>query len=140
MSVTAPDETLAALNSVLSEVIDIVREAKRSRWLASSQPALQAEFDLLFDDARSWAQLLIDRDEAHGVSPLVSMATPAERTPPTFTPDGPGADTREVLMHHLEQLDEHIAAALQQPQDDDVRHALEQVERAVTGHREALGV
>ena len=86
MGVTAPDETLAALNSVLSEVIDIVREAKRSRWLASSQPTLQAEFDLLFDDARSWAQLLIDRDEAHGVSPLVSMETPAERTPPDFHP------------------------------------------------------
>ncbi len=139
MGVAAPDETLAALNSVLSEVIDIVREAKRSRWLASSEAGLQAEFDRLFDDARSWAQLLIDRDEAHGVSPLVSMVTPAERTPPPLTPDGSVQETREVLVHHLEKLREHIGAALQQPQDDDVRQALDQVERAVTTHQEALG-
>ena len=66
------DDPAAALNQVLSEVIDAILDVRQAyRRVPETQP-LHAELDQLFTDLRTWARLLADQDQALGVSPSSS--------------------------------------------------------------------
>jgi hypothetical protein len=137
--VSAAHDPLEAINAVLSEVIDFVSEVKQARWRFPAPEALHAELDSLFDDIRSWVQLLIEEDDAHGLSPLGSMPSASGRRPPTLGPEAATADgVRLVLEDHLARLDKHVAEAVGQQVDEDLRSALGQVEAGARRHVEAL--
>ena len=132
-------DPLAAVNAVLSEVIDLIREVKQARWKTSAPGALHTELDALFEDAKTWARLLIENDEERGVSPLDSMQSGAVRTPPNLWPGVVTAEeVRDVLDQHLGLLGRHVETAMAGQQDDQLRAVLADVERGVVGHRHAL--
>jgi DNA-binding ferritin-like protein len=133
------DGPTAALNQVLSEVIDGVLDVKQAHRRVPETHALHAVLDQLFDDLRAWARLLADQDEALGVSPLASMPTAAGRTP-LHSWHGAASDeeVRRVVGEHLGRLRQDLAAALAEQQDDKVRAALAEVERGLLFHTRAL--
>jgi DNA-binding ferritin-like protein len=133
------DDPTAALNQVLSEVIDAVLDVKQAHRRVPETHALHAVLDQLFDDLRTWARLLADQEQALGVSPLASMASPAGRTPP-YPWHGGASDeeVRRIVGEHLDRLGQHLAVALAEQQDDNVRAALAEVERGLLVHRRAL--
>ena len=133
------DDPAAALNQVLSEVIDAILDVRQAyRRVPETQP-LHAELDQLFTDLRTWARLLADQDQALGVSPLSSISTAAGRTPPTPWHGAATSDEiRRIVGEHLDRLRLHLTAALAEPQDASVRAALTEVERGILAHRRAL--
>jgi hypothetical protein len=134
----APDP-LASLNTVLSEVIDFIAEVKQARFRFAAPPELHAELDQLFDDARSWAQLLVMEDDAHGRSPLASIPTAAGRRPANLGREASSAEElRRLLDDHLGRLDHHVAQAMALQDDDELRDALGTVDAGVRLHREAI--
>jgi len=133
------DDPTAALNEVLSEVIDVILDVKQAHRRVPETHALHAVLDQLFDDLRTWARLLADQDQALGVSPLASMPSAASRKPPN---PWHGAVTdeeiRRIVGQQLDQLRQHLAAALAEQQNDQVRAALAEVQRELQVHRRAL--
>ena len=122
----------AALNQVLSEVKQAHRKVPETH-------ALHAELDQLFADLRTWALLLVEQDEALGVAPLARMTSVAGRTPVNLWPGvATDAEVRRIVGEHLDRLEEHVAAALAQQEDDGSRAALADVERGLLAHRRAL--
>ena len=139
MSPPRHDDPTAALNQVLSEVIDAVLDVKQAHRRVPETHALHAVLDQLFDDLRTWAPLLADQEQALGVSPLASMASPAGRTPPhPWHGAASDEEVRRIVGEHLDRLGQHLAAALAEQQDDNVRAALAEVERGLLVHRRAL--
>ena len=133
------DDPAAALNRVLSEVIDAVLDVKQAHRRVPETHALHAVLDQLFDDLRTWARLLADQEQALGVSPLASMPSAAGRKPPHPWHGAASDDeVRRIVGQHLDRLGQHLAAALAEQQDDKVRAALGEVERGLLVHRRAL--
>jgi DNA-binding ferritin-like protein len=133
------DDPIAALNQVLSEVIDAVLDVRQAHRRVPETHALHAVLDQLFADLRTWARVLADQDQALGVPPLASMPSAAGRTPPTPR-HGAASDeeVRRIVGEHLDRLGQHLAAALAEQQDDKVRAALAEVEQGILAHRRAL--
>jgi len=128
----ASSESMAALNQVLSEVIDVVQDVKQAHRKVPETHALHAQLDALFDDVRTWAQLLMEQDEASGVSALASMPSVAGRTPRNLWPGAPSDDeVRDLIRSELDRLGEHVAAASAVQEDDAARAALAEVTRRV---------
>jgi DNA-binding ferritin-like protein len=139
VSSSAPHDPTAALNQALSEVIDEVQELKQARWQVARDHPLHAELDQLFDDLRDWVRLLIEQDEALGVSPLASMPSVAGRKPASLLPaNATDDDVRRIVGEHLDRLAHHVAAARAEQQDDTSRAALAEVERGLMVHRGAI--
>ena len=134
-----PRDPTAALNEVLSEVIDVVQDVKQADRKVAGTHALHDVLDRLAGDLRTWARLLADEDEALGVSPLEFMPTVAGREPPNLWP-GPASDEEvsRVVGEHLDRLEQHVAAALAAQEDDQARAVLAEVERGLPAHRRAL--
>jgi DNA-binding ferritin-like protein len=133
-------DPVAALNQVLSEVIDALLDVRQADRRVPEAQALHAELDELVADLRAWARLLADRDQALGVSPLASMATAASRTP--LNPWHGAASNQEVcrvVCEHLDRLGHQLSAALAEQQDDQTRAALIEVEQGILAPRRALG-
>ena len=131
-------DPLAAVNAVLSEVIDMVQGVKEARWKVSA-PDLHAELQALFEDAATWARLLVEQDDKAGVSPIDSMRTGTARTPPNLWPGPATLDgVRDVLDRNLDRLGSHVAEAQSQQQNQEVRDALAEIQRGVSAHRQAL--
>jgi DNA-binding ferritin-like protein len=129
----------AALNQVLSEVIDVVLDVKQAHRRVPETHALHAVLDQLFADLRTWAGLLADQDQALGVSPLASMPTAAGRTPPhPWHGAASDEEVRRIVGEHLGRLGQHLSAALAEPQDDNIRAALTEVERGILAHKRVL--
>lgn len=133
-----PDDPATALNEVLSEVIDIVQEVKQAHRKVPETHALHAALDQLSEDLRAWAQLLIERDEALGLSPLDRMPSVAGRKPPNLWP-GAATDeeVRRLIDEHLDRLGQHVTAAL--AGQDDERSRAADVERELLVNRNKLG-
>jgi hypothetical protein len=133
------DDPTAALNKVLSEVIDAVLDVRQAHRRVPETHALRAVLDQLFGDLRAWARLLADQDEALGVSPLASMPTGAGRTPPhSWHGAASDEEVRRAVGEDLDRLGQHLVAALAEQRDDNVRAALAEVERGLQVHRRAL--
>jgi DNA-binding ferritin-like protein len=133
------DDPAAALNQVLSEVIDGVLDVNQAHRRVPETHALHAVLDRLFGDLRAWAQLLADQDQALGVSPLASMPTGAGRTPPHSWHGGASdEEVRRVVGEDLDRLGQYLAAAIAEQHDDKVRAALAEVERGLLVHKRAL--
>jgi DNA-binding ferritin-like protein len=140
MSQPRRDDPVAALNQVLSEVIDAVLDVRQAHRRVPEAHALHGVLDQLFDDLRIWARLLADQDQALGVSPLANMPTAAGRTPPhSWHGAASDEDVRRVVGEDLDRLGQHLAAALAEQHDDKVRAALAEVERGLLIYRRALG-
>ncbi len=139
MSSPRRDDPAAALNLVLSEVIDGVLDVRQAYRRVPETHALHAVLDQLFGDLRAWAGLLADQDQALGVSPLASMPTAAGRTPPhSWHGAASDEEVRRIVGEDLDRLGQYLAAALAEQQDDKVRAALAEVERGLLVHRRAL--
>jgi DNA-binding ferritin-like protein len=134
------DDPAAALNQVLSEVIDDVLDVKQAHRRVPETHALHAELDRLFDDLRAWARVIADQDQALGVSPLASVPTSAGRTPPhSWHGAASDEEVRRMIGEDLDRLGQYLATALAEQQDDTVRTALADVQHALQVHRQALG-
>ena len=135
-----PDvDPTAALNQVLSEVIDVVQDVKQAHRKVPETHALHAVLDQLSADLRTWALLLVEQDEALGVSPMASMPTVAGRKPPNLW-RGAASDeeVRRVVGEHLDRLGQHLAVALEEQEDAGSRAALADVQRGLLARRRAL--
>jgi hypothetical protein len=139
MSSVPTRDPIAALNQVLSEVIDEVSRVKQARRTVPETHTLHAELDQLFEDLRRWAQLLVERDEALGVSPLSVMPSVTGRTPTNLWPHGADdEEVRRVIGSHLDRLGEHVAAALADQETEQSRAALLELQRGLFVNRQAL--
>ena len=133
------DDAAAALNQVLSEVIDGVLDVKQAHRRVPETHALHAVLDQLVDDLRTWAQLLADQDQALGVSPLASIPTAAGRTPPhSWHGAASDEEVRRIVGEDLGRLGQYLAAALAEQHDDKVRAALAEMERGLLVDMRAL--
>jgi hypothetical protein len=140
-SVSQPgrDGRAAAVNQLLSEVIDGILDVRQALRRVPETHALHAEIDQLLGDLRAWAQLLADQDQALGVSPLASMPTGTARTPPhSWHGAASDEDVRRIVGDDLGRLRQHLAAALADEHDDRVRAAFAEVERGLLAHLRAL--
>ncbi len=139
VSAARRDDPAAALNRVLSEVIDAVLDVRQAHRRVPETHALHAVLDRLFDDLRTWARLLADQEQALGVSPLASMPSAAGRKPPhPWHGAASDEEVRRIVGQHLDRLGQHLAAAQAGQQDDQVQAALGEVERGLLVHRRAL--
>jgi hypothetical protein len=136
MTGATPHDPTTALNEALSEIIDELQELKQARWRVAPSHPLRAALDDLFEDLKSWARLLVDEDEALGVSPLAAMPSVAGRTPPNLWPaETSDGDVRRIVREHLDRLQQHVAAALAEQQEGPARAALAEVERGLARRR-----
>jgi DNA-binding ferritin-like protein len=127
------------LNQVLSEVIDMVQDVKQAHVKVPEPQPLHAELDQLFSDLRMWAQLLLERDLALGVSPLTSMPSVAGRKPTNLWPRSTNdEEVRRVISEHLDKLEEHVTAALEVQRDSRSQATLTEVRLGLLAHRRAL--
>src|SRR5258707_14183603 len=95
MTPDPPRDPMAALNEVLSEVIDVVMALRQAHRRVPEGHELHAELDQLFSDAKSWAELLMEADTARGVSALAYMPGVAGPQPPNrWRGPGQGDDVR----------------------------------------------
>jgi DNA-binding ferritin-like protein len=133
------DDPAAAINQVLSEVIDAILDVRQAHRRVPETQALHAVLDQIFDDLRTWARLLADQDEALGVSPLASMPSGASRTPLNpWHGAASNAEVRRIVGEHLDRLAHYLSAALADQQDDKIRAALTEVQRGVLADARAL--
>ena len=139
MTSPSAQDPIVALNEVLNEVIDLIQEVKQAHRKISETHELHAELDELFDALRTWAQLLIEEDEALGASPLARMPSVAGRQPPNLWPTGAtDEEVRRFVGDQLERLSTHLTAALAEQNDDGSRAVLRGVAHELSGHIQLL--
>src|SRR5258708_19385141 len=139
MTAEPPHDPIAALNEVLSEVIDVVMALRQGHRRVPEGHELHAELDQLFSDAKSWAELLMEADTARGVSALAYMPSVAGRQPPNLW-HGPvhDDDVRRVVVEQLDRLAEHVGGALSDQDDDRLPDLLDQINPQFQLHLDPL--
>jgi hypothetical protein len=133
------DDPAAALNQVLSEVIDAILDVRQALRRVPETQALHNELDQLLADLRTWAQLLADQDQALGISPLASMASGASRTPPNpWHGAASNQQVRQIVGEHLDRLGHQLSAALAGRYGDQTQAALTEIQWGILAHKHAL--
>ena len=139
MTSASPRDPMAAVNDVLSEVIDVVMALRQAHHAVPDTHELHAELDLLISDARTWAELLMEADTARGVSALDYMPSVAGRQRPHLWHGQVSDDeVRDVVTGQLDRLAGHLTAALPEPEDDRARDLLERISAELQSHLDAL--
>jgi DNA-binding ferritin-like protein len=139
MSAPVPEDPLAELNRVLSDVIDAIREVKQAEWKVPKAHELHADLDRLFSDLVTWKSLLSERDAALGVSPLAFMPTVEGRAVFNLWPGDPtDEEVRTVVDQHLELLEDHVSRARTKQRDEGSESVLAQIQSGVATHRRTL--
>jgi DNA-binding ferritin-like protein len=139
VSAPGPEDPLAELNRVLSDVIEVIREVKQAEWKVPRTHQLHADLDRLFGDLATWRTLLAERDAALGVSPLAFMPTAEGRLAINLWPGDPtDEDVRTVVDEHLGRLEDHASRARAEQRDEESRSALAEIQRGAAAHRQSL--
>jgi DNA-binding ferritin-like protein len=139
MTSASQHDPMAALNKVLSEVIDVVMALRQAHRKVPETHQLHAELEQLDSDARTWAELLVEADTARGVSALDYMPSVAGRQRPNPWQGRVGDDeVRQVVTQQLRLLGEHVSAALSAQDDDRVRDLLDRISAELESHLDAL--
>lgn len=133
--------SLAALNQVLSELIDLVQDVKQAHRKVPENHALHTELDGLFADLRTWAGNLMEEDQARGVSPLTSMPSVAGRVPANLWPSTASDDeVRHTITELLQALAEHVSVALRDGGDVRAQALLTQIQDELRAHIQQLSL
>jgi DNA-binding ferritin-like protein len=131
--------SVAAVNQVLSEVIDAIVDVRQAHRRVPETQALHAEIDQLFAELKTWARLLAELDQSLGVSPLASMPTGASRTPVNpWHGAVSGEEVRRIVGEHLDRLGDYVTTALAEQPDAQVRAALTEVQQGIVSRQRAL--
>jgi len=139
MTSASPRDPMAAVNDVLSEVIDVVMALRQAHHAVPESHELHAKLDQLFSDARTWAELLVEADTARGVSALDYMPSVAGRQPPHLWHGQLSDDeVRGVVTGQLDRLAGHLGAALSEQDDDRAREVLERINAELQSHLDVL--
>ncbi len=139
MTSASQHDPMAALNEVLSEVIEVVMAVRQAHSKVSGTHQLRAELDQLFSDAKAWAELLMEADTARGVSALDYMPSVAGRQRPDLWRGQVSDDAvRQVMTEQLRLLGEHVSAALSAQDDERVRDLLDRISAEIESHLDAL--
>lgn len=134
-----PEDPLAELNRVLSDVIDAIREVKQAEWKVPKAHELHADLDRLLSDLVTWKTVLAERDAALGVSPLAFMPTVEGRAVFNLWPGDPtDEEVRTVVDQHLELLEDHVSRARTKQRDEGSESVLAQIQSGVATHRRTL--
>lgn len=134
-----PEDPIAALNAVLSEVLDLVQAVKQTYRKLPETDALHAELERLMDDLRAWGQSLIEQDERLGVPPLSRITSAAGRHASNLWPGAASDDeVRRIIGGDLDRLGQHLAAALDEQEDDASRTTLAGIQRDLASHQRAF--
>jgi hypothetical protein len=135
----ASNDQLAALNQVLSEVVDVAMTARQARHAVPEGHELHAELDRLFASARGWAEQLVGVDSALGVSALAYMTSPTGRLP-SGPRRGPGSEEEisRALTQQLERLTARVRAIMGQQEDARLRALLGRLDAEMQAHLDAL--
>ena len=132
-------DPITALNKIHSEVVDLALTVQQTQHTVQQGHKLRDDFDRLFTSARTWAALLVDADNALGVSALARMPTPAARRPPRpWAGQASDHEVRHAVGEHLKRLAEHIPAAPSQQQDDLTSQVLDRLNTELHVHLDAL--
>ena len=139
MTSASRSDPMAAVNDVLNEVIDVAMALRQAHHAVPESHELHAEIDLLFSDARTWAELLMEADAARGVSALDYMPSVAGRQRPHLWHGQVSDDeVREVVTGQLERLAGHLRAALSEHDDSRARDLLERIGIELQSHLDTL--
>jgi hypothetical protein len=137
--IPVPDDPAAALNRVLSEVIDVIQEVKQADWKVPKTHELHGKLDQLLSDLVRWKTLLGDLDQALGVSPLSFMPSAEGRNPLNLWPGRPTDEEVLALVdEHLSRLEDHVSVAREEQLDERSRMTLAEVGHGLSAHRRAL--
>jgi hypothetical protein len=136
---TSSNDPLAALNQVLSEVVDMAVTTRQAGHAVPRGHELHAELDRLFASARSWAEQLVGVDSAMGVSALAYMTSPTGRLPSGPQPS-PGSEEEvgRAVGQQVGRLAAHVRATMGQQEDPRVREVLGRIDTELQAHLDAL--
>jgi hypothetical protein len=133
------DGAIASLNQVLSEVIDEIAAMKQARRIVPETHSLRRALNQFFADLIAWKELLIERDEVLGVSPLAFIPSSAGRQPMNLWPHGVDDDVvRRTIDGHIDRLEACVRSAMSEQENEESRASLAKMQQGLLVNRRAL--